>query len=188
MRTSNLVGGLVAALGVFLLLATACGSDDPSTIESPTTLAPGDTTPGAVTETTLPDGVTAPPGATGGSTQTGGAGGGPGGTAGPAGAPAGLAGFWAGEYKSTVPANADGTFTVVFEGSAPDYTGSIVIAGLCDPDCPITANVTGNTIGFGSVGPRAVTYKGTISGNSMSGTYTVGTEGQGNGTWSAVKG
>ena len=87
-----------------------------------------------------------------------------------------------------MPPNADGTFTVVFEGSAPNYTGSIVIAGLCEPDCPITANVTGNTIGFGSVGPRAVTYKGTISGNSMSGTYTVGTEGQGNGNWSAVKG
>jgi hypothetical protein len=96
--------------------------------------------------------------------------------------------LWAGEYKSIVPADAGGTFTVVFQGSAPDYTGSIVIAGLCEPDCSITAKVTGNAISFGSVGARAVTYQGTISGNSMSGTYTVGTEGQGHGTWKAVKG
>jgi hypothetical protein len=180
---------LVAAVGLLIVLATACGSDDPSTIEVPTTVVPTDTTPGAATETPPPaDDGTPATGAPGGPTPTDGPGGAPARTAGPAAAPTGLAGLWAGEYKSVLPPNADGTFTVVFEGSAPDYTGSIVIAGLCEPDCPISAKVTGNTIDFGSVGPRAVTYKGTISGNSMSGTYTVGTEGQGQGTWSAVKG
>ena len=186
---------VAAALGFVVLIATACGSDDAGTSGGSTTTAPaGEAPAGGATETTPGGGGAAPstaapagPGAT-----TGGAGaaqppgGQPGGQPGAQAGPA-FTGLWAGEYMSTVPANADGTFTVVFEGSAPNYTGSIVIAGLCEPDCPITATVTGNTIGFGSVGPRAVTYKGTVSGSSMSGTYAVGSEGQGEGTWKAVK-
>ena len=189
------VSRLVGALGVVALLATvACSSAGSPTIEgAATTVAPTQTsegdatdaagTAGSATEATAPaagpDTTTAGPGpgaATGGPAGSGGLGAPP------------LAGLWAGEYKSVVPANADGTFTVVFDGSGSAYTGSIVMAGLCEPDCSITASVTGNTITFGSVGPRAVTYKGTISGDSMSGTYTVGNEGQGEGTWTAVKG
>ena len=152
---SSLVIRLLAAVGLLMLLATACGSDDPSTVEGPTMSIGATTTPGADPETPPPaDGGTPASDVPGSPAPTEGAGGGPAGTAGPTGAPAGLAGLWGGEYKSIVPPNADGTFTVVFEGAAPDYSGSIVIAGLCEPDCPITANVTGNTIGFGSAGPE----------------------------------
>jgi hypothetical protein len=42
--------------------------------------------------------------------------------------------------------------------------------------------VTGSAIKFGTVGGQAITYKGTVSGSSMSGTYS--TPG-GGGPWSA---
>ena len=57
-------------------------------------------------------------------------------------------------------------FTVVFEGSAPNYTGSIVIAGLCKQDCPIAAQVRRNAMAS-EQSARAVTYKGTVPGSSM---------------------
>jgi hypothetical protein len=46
--------------------------------------------------------------------------------------------------------------------------------------------VNGDAISFGTVGSgTAITYSGTVSGNSMSGTYKV--NGQGGGPWSATK-
>jgi hypothetical protein len=51
---------------------------------------------------------------------------------------------------------------------------------------PITGTVNGGTIQFGTVGSTAVTYTGTVSGNSMSGTYKVGSgSGSDGGNWSA---
>jgi hypothetical protein len=183
---------LACALGVVLIVATACGSGDDDAVETSTSVAQaattileGQTPPPAgpanpaTTAPAPPDGQSAAPSGNGGGAPAGG-------TTAPA-SPPSLVGLWSGEYKSTVPANADGSFTVVFQGAPPDYTGSIVIAGLCEPDCPVTATVNGNAITFGSVGPRAVSYKGTISGNTISGTYTIGNEGQGSGTWKAVK-
>jgi hypothetical protein len=43
--------------------------------------------------------------------------------------------------------------------------------------------VNGNAITFGTVGSTVITYTGTVSGDSMSGTYQVG--GSQHGTWSA---
>jgi hypothetical protein len=43
--------------------------------------------------------------------------------------------------------------------------------------------VSGNAITFGTVGSTAVTYTGTVSGDTMSGTYVFG--GSQHGTWSA---
>jgi hypothetical protein len=48
----------------------------------------------------------------------------------------------------------------------------------------VTGNVGGSAITFGAVG--GVAYSGTVSGNSMSGTYVV-PGGQGSGTWSATQ-
>jgi hypothetical protein len=48
---------------------------------------------------------------------------------------------------------------------------------------PLTGTVSGNTINFGTVGSAAVTYTGTVSGDTMSGTYVVG--GSDHGSWSA---
>ena len=49
----------------------------------------------------------------------------------------------------------------------------------------INGTVQGNTIRFGTVGSLAITYSGTASGNSMSGTYQV--TGAGGGPWSATR-
>jgi hypothetical protein len=46
--------------------------------------------------------------------------------------------------------------------------------------------VQGDTIRFGTVGSQAITYSGSVSGSSMSGTYQVGS-GAGSGSWSAAK-
>jgi hypothetical protein len=62
-------------------------------------------------------------------------------------------------------------------------TGSIVLSSPAET-YHITGNVAGSAISFGAVG--SVTYKGTVSGNSMSGTYTVQGSSTG-GSWSATK-
>jgi hypothetical protein len=46
--------------------------------------------------------------------------------------------------------------------------------------------VGGGSIQFGTLGSTAITYSGTVSGSSMSGTYKVG--GAQGGNWSASKG
>jgi hypothetical protein len=45
--------------------------------------------------------------------------------------------------------------------------------------------VTGGSIKFGTVGSAAISYTGTVSGRSMSGTYKV--NGSGGGPWHATK-
>jgi len=150
-------GRFVAAIAFVSLAATACGggSNDNGTVTgTPTTTA-------AATATTQAAAVTTAPAVSGGA----------------------LAGTWAGEYTQTKPTSDGGTFSVTFEGSAPDYTGTISIAGSCDP-CPITATVKGSTITIGAIGASAITYDGTIAGSSMSGTYSAG---QFEGTWKALK-
>ena len=53
---------------------------------------------------------------------------------------------------------------------------------------PCTATVNGSAITFGTVGSTAITYSGTVSGNSMSGNYQVqGGSSSASGTWSATK-
>jgi hypothetical protein len=49
----------------------------------------------------------------------------------------------------------------------------------------LTGVVTGSQIKFGTVGSQVITYSGTASGNSMSGTYQVATSG--GGPWSATR-
>jgi hypothetical protein len=162
MSRARRTSAIAAALGVVALLATACSSDSGDTTTTATTAASVATTSpgsGAATTTTTAAASTSSKGSV-------------------------LAGTWSGDYNNTTDGST-GTFVVRFEGSSPNYTGSITIPGQCD-GCPITATVTGNTIGFGSVGGQGVTYDGTISGKDMSGTYTVGT-GQSKGTWSATK-
>ena len=50
----------------------------------------------------------------------------------------------------------------------------------------LTGTVSGNTLQFGAVGSEAITYNGTVSGDSsMSGSYSVA--GMGGGSWTASK-
>ena len=98
----------------------------------------------------------------------------------PSASASGLSGTWSGTYSGA----SDGTFTLNWTASGSNLTGTIVISDLGDDPIPINGTLNGNTISFGTVGTAAVTYKGTVSGNSMSGTWQAPI---GNGNWNATK-
>jgi subtilisin family serine protease len=90
-----------------------------------------------------------------------------------------LTGTWSGTYGGAY----HGTFTLHWTQSKSRLTGTINLSsvGLAN----ITGNVRGSTISFGTVGNRqAITYSGSVSGTSMSGSYKAGGAG---GSWSAHK-
>jgi hypothetical protein len=91
----------------------------------------------------------------------------------------GLSGTWSGQYSGA----SQGTFTLTWQQSGSNLSGTIT---LSDPavTLPINGSVDGGAIRFGTVGSVGVTYSGSVSGNSMSGTYQSET---GNGPWSATK-
>jgi hypothetical protein len=99
----------------------------------------------------------------------------------PASAASPLTGKWAGHYGGSF----QGTFSLHWHQSGSKLKGTIQ---LSDPgtSLPINGSVSGSTIRFGTVGSYGITYSGTVSGNSMSGTYQVA-NGQGGGHWSANK-
>ena len=90
-----------------------------------------------------------------------------------------LSGTWSGKYDGAF----NGTFTLTWTQTNSKLTGSIELstAGTLN----LNGVVTGNTIQFGTVGSTAITYSGTVSGDSMSGTYQV--NGSTGGNWSATK-
>jgi len=90
-----------------------------------------------------------------------------------------LSGTWSGHYSGAF----SGTFTLTSQQSGSQLSGTINLSSDGSPK--INGTVTGNTIKFGTVGSTAITYSGTVSGNSMSGTYTVA--GAAGGSWSATK-
>jgi hypothetical protein len=92
-----------------------------------------------------------------------------------------LTGTWNGTYSGTF----NGTFKLTWNQSASTLTGVIHL----NPGGPAHINgvVKGNSIRFGTVGSTAITYTGTISGNSMSGTWKIHAGTGGNGTWNATK-
>jgi hypothetical protein len=89
-----------------------------------------------------------------------------------------LAGTWSGKYSGAF----SGTFTLHWTQSGTTLKGSIT---LSSPHGTYTINgsVKGSAIKFGAVGAGA-TYKGSVSGKSMSGTYK---SPPGGGSWSAHK-
>jgi hypothetical protein len=90
-----------------------------------------------------------------------------------------LTGTWSGKYGGAY----DGTFTLRWTESKSRLTGTITLSSVGRTN--ITGSVHGNTIRFGTVGnARAITYSGSVSGTSMSGTYKTGGAG---GSWSAHK-
>jgi hypothetical protein len=90
-----------------------------------------------------------------------------------------LAGTWSGSYSGTV----SGTFTLKWTLSGASLNGTI---HLSNPVGKYALNgiVRGDAISFGVVGAGA-TYKGSVSGSSMSGSWK-SPPGAG-GTWSAHK-
>ncbi len=98
-------------------------------------------------------------------------------------APGALSGTWSGHYSGAF----DGTFTVRWRQSGSHLHGTIHLSDPGDT-LPINGHVNGSAISFGTVGSTAITYSGTVSGNSMSGSYKVhSTSGASGGPWSASK-
>jgi hypothetical protein len=91
----------------------------------------------------------------------------------------GLSGTWSGQYSGAY----QGTFTLTWQQSGSNLSGSIMLSSPATT-LPITGNVQGSAIRFGAVG--GVTYSGSVSGNSMSGTYQI-VAGSPGGSWSATR-
>ncbi len=91
---------------------------------------------------------------------------------------ASLAGTWSGHYSGAY----SGTFTLHWIQKGSKLSGSIKLSSP-PGKYSVNGSITGKTIKFGTVGAGA-TYTGSVSGNSMSGTYKSVPAG---GTWSAHK-
>jgi hypothetical protein len=79
-----------------------------------------------------------------------------------------LSGRWSGQYSGSY----NGTFKLRWRQSRSALHGMITISSPLST-LPINGTVTGSSIKFGTVGSMAITYTGTVSGTTMSGTYQV---------------
>ena len=88
-----------------------------------------------------------------------------------------LSGTWSGRYSGAY----DGTFTLHWIQSGSQLSGTIKLSTV-GSKLVLKGTVRSRVIRFGTVGSTAITYSGTVSGRSMSGSYhTPG----GGGSWSA---
>jgi hypothetical protein len=88
-----------------------------------------------------------------------------------------LTGTWSGRYGGAY----HGQFTLHWKQSGSTLSGTIKLSSL-GGTLSVNGTVHGSTIRFGTVGSAAITYTGSVSGTSMSGSYA--TPG-GGGSWSA---
>jgi hypothetical protein len=96
-----------------------------------------------------------------------------------------LSGKWSGTYSGSF----SGTFKLAWTQSRHDLGGTIMISGFNNVPTNIHGTVQGATIRFGTVGSEAITYSGSVSGQSMSGTWRMQAAGRslGGGAWNASK-
>jgi hypothetical protein len=92
---------------------------------------------------------------------------------------AGLSGKWSGQYGGAF----QGSFTLNWKQSGSKLSGTIKLSNPPSTS-DIQGAVNGGSISFGTVGSFAVTYSGSVSGSSMSGSYK---SPKGGGSWSAHK-
>jgi hypothetical protein len=90
-----------------------------------------------------------------------------------------LSGTWSGKYGGAY----HGTFILRWTQAGSRLSGTIKLSNPSSRPS-IRGTVHGSTIRFGTVGGAAITYSGSVSGKSMSGSYQ--TPG-GGGSWSAHK-
>lgn len=159
-------------------LFAACGGDDDSA--SPTavkTSAANTQSSTAATASSATAAVTSTPKPTTAATGA------------PTEAASGLGGIWGGEYVSTSTPGSTGTFILDWTQSGSALSGTISVANSeCVSEGTITGTTDGATITFGAVqGTYAIAYEGTVSGDSMSGTYSSPSCGNAAGTWQAAK-
>jgi hypothetical protein len=88
----------------------------------------------------------------------------------------GLSGKWKGTYSGTYT----GTFVLNWNESDAKLHGTIDLSTA--GTVPVNGTVDGSSIKFGTVGGSAVHYTGSVSGDSMSGSYTTA---GGDGSWTA---
>ena len=107
------------------------------------------------------------------------------------GAASALAGTWTGTWQNVTPAPASGTFVIKWTATGSDaLTGTIDVSGAgCVGNGQIAAALQGGKISFGVVqGQASVNYTGSVSGDTMSGTYAASaTCANAKGTWKASK-
>ena len=156
-RMSTRRAALVAGLGVAMTLtAAACGgSGGGGGSSSP----PASSLPAAVSTPTTTQSTTTQ------STQT-------------TTSNSGLSGKWTGTYSGTF----SGTFVLNWTQSGSKLSGTIKLSTAGTDN--VNGTVDGSSIKFGTVGGQAVHYTGSVSGDSMSGSYSTAA---GDGTWSAHK-
>ncbi len=158
--TRNPVPRAVLAFAAVLLpalLASGCSSSGSGT----STSAPAAASSTPVASTPAPSSAAATPSVPSPSTP-------------PAGT---LSGKWSGTYTGAFT----GTFALTWTQTSELLKGTIDLS--TSGTLPLTGKVQGNAITFGTVGSQAVTYVGTVSGDTMSGTYVIGASQQG--SWTA---
>jgi hypothetical protein len=96
-----------------------------------------------------------------------------------------LSGKWSGSYSGAF----SGTFKLTWTQSGQNLGGTIMISGFKNVPTSIHGTVQGASIRFGTVGSESITYSGSVSGNSMSGTWKIqaGGRSMGGGSWKASK-
>jgi hypothetical protein len=95
----------------------------------------------------------------------------------------GLSGKWSGQYSGAY----SGTFNLSWRQSGSRLSGTIRLSTPPD-SLSLHGTVQNGAIRFGTVGSVGITYSGTVSGSSMSGTYQVdGANGSAGGPWSASR-
>jgi hypothetical protein len=96
-----------------------------------------------------------------------------------------LSGKWSGSYSGSF----GGTFKLTWQQSGHSLSGTITISGFKNVPTSIHGTVQGSSIRFGTVGSESITYSGSVSGNSMSGTWKIHADGRsmGGGSWNASK-
>jgi len=96
-----------------------------------------------------------------------------------------VSGTWKGSYTGTF----SGTFKLTWQQAKSKLSGTIKISGFGDQATPIHGTLQGTSIQFGTVGSEAITYSGSVSATSMSGTWKLEANGHvgGTGSWNASK-
>jgi hypothetical protein len=90
-----------------------------------------------------------------------------------------LSGHWSGSYSGAYT----GTFTLSWTQTGSQLSGTIDLS--TSGTTPLNGSVRGSHITFGTVGSTVITYSGSVSGNSMSGSWQIAGGAGGSGSWSA---
>ncbi len=94
---------------------------------------------------------------------------------------------WTGTWTNTSPDDATGSLEVIWtqDGSALEGTLSMT-GGSCFTEGGFQGTIVGDKVQFGVVGRDQVAFEGTISGDRISGTFTISCD-TSQGTWEATR-